>query len=149
MWMSSDKQVKVQLAESTANEAPSARARQTGIGEDPAVRIGRLVDLNSEELSLQESSRRSLAIPIRDVRRIQIVDQLKGFRDGVIVGGLVGGLSGAFVALVGTGCKSDYAHQCPSTASSMGSDALWGMLIGGALGAGIGAISGHRTIFKF
>jgi len=116
------------------------------------VLTGTVTALDNKAFLLRESPERAYPVPFEYTRSLSTINRKKGATEGMLVGIVLGGITGAiFGAEVSRiGCDQDvYPPRCPPAIDTAVPVGVVGAFLGGALGAGLGAIIGHRLSFTF
>jgi len=121
------------------------------------IRSGSLSTRDDGSFALRAPNDAAIEIPFERTRSVSFEDRGKGAAEGAAVGffpGLIGGIAMGS-AVEALSCSSCDANPCPpSSACNRGGSIslLFGLGLGAVtalVGAGIGALIGHRTTFTF
>jgi hypothetical protein len=99
---------------------------------------GKLLSVMLGELSLELRTRQVVTVPLEDVEKLDLEKRwlLQGALIGGGVGGLIGVLGGSYVCLLESSVGPVNMGECAGT----------GLLVGGAIGAGLGLVAGLANI---
>jgi hypothetical protein len=130
-----------------------ARAERLRLSSGERVHVDRIVaqDIDSVVLASDQGSRR---IALGDVVGVEHRDRWRGFRQGASAGLVAGWLTGVGVGALGhasceeTSARIGRAAYCElGGVFAVGVAGVAGMLVGGALGGGVGASVGHTDVY--